>query len=107
MDDRFRRDQTASNDCQVESQLIHLKQWEARPVQSPACVATRDQAMSRRHSDSLAPEPPTTAVHPSHQALRGSFPSGYGPSYLGHPVDAPSPHSAAELVQAFGMSPTQ
>src|SRR5437762_10107818 len=24
MDDRFRRDQTASNDCQVESQLIHL-----------------------------------------------------------------------------------
>src|SRR5436190_12024737 len=25
MDDRFRRDQTASNDCQVESQLIHIK----------------------------------------------------------------------------------
>src|SRR5207248_9695149 len=24
MDDRFRRDQTASNDCQVESQLIHF-----------------------------------------------------------------------------------
>src|SRR5438477_8926308 len=24
MDDRFRRDQTASNDCQVESQLIHI-----------------------------------------------------------------------------------
>src|SRR6266576_3689547 len=24
MDDRFRRDQTASNDCQVESQLIHV-----------------------------------------------------------------------------------
>src|SRR5207237_5194741 len=23
-DDRFRRDQTASNDCQVESQLIHM-----------------------------------------------------------------------------------
>src|SRR5947208_6184080 len=26
MDDRFRRDQTASNDCQVESQLIHVIQ---------------------------------------------------------------------------------
>ena len=25
MDDRFRRDQTASNDCQVESQLIQFK----------------------------------------------------------------------------------
>ena len=29
MDDRFRRDQTASNDCQVESQLIHLMRVDA------------------------------------------------------------------------------
>src|SRR5436190_136739 len=36
MDDRFRRDQTASNDCQAESQLIHL----IRPPIHPSRLLT-------------------------------------------------------------------
>src|SRR5438045_4378435 len=38
MDDRFRRDQTASNDCQVESQLIHkiTRRWARRGTRPSA-----------------------------------------------------------------------
>src|SRR5438270_3639976 len=70
MDDRFRRDQTASNDCQVESQLIHQKKacsppsriaptWPAggsggRSIRAGLIpVAWCSSTMTRRHGRSL------------------------------------------------------
>src|SRR5437899_1346045 len=75
MDDRFRRDQTASNDCQVESQLIHLSQ----PVKH---IPARPPGRNRHRRQNLAPvtTPRTVNIGMTPARTRDDLPPPVAPS---------------------------